>query len=374
MSFNPPTRTGVPLLVDSSVANTVDFHIAATNFLKVIDSYLNETAAAYAHNFSLQTHDPITKEAEFFRDLNNGTLNLTGKEAGINPNVTNTLTVKVDSQLTSTEQWKTNDGVVESRLNAATGVIEYLAIDTKTSTTRWVPIEQDVLNTVKEKTAALDSAFGTDKMSDEFVLYWIEKFRTTHTAVKEAYKALVTDSTTDIFTEFSDSMGLLTRISDNVDSSVLPLSDPELDRINLIPRPYNAILDDKIDDNTKLVVFEMSKKTSVLFRNNLFKLLNVTTTSSLPHGENLVTDELYYKRVQQLADELNGYVADTLGKVANMLFYVRTLVNTNKQATVDVSYNEVIESSIVQVDLLKNKVQLIPSLRTTVGLLSAQTA
>lgn len=372
MSFNSPTRTGVPLLVDSQVANSVDFHIAATNFLKILDTYLNEVAVGYAHNFSQQTNDPITKEAEFFRDLNNGTLNLQGKEAGINPNVTSTLTVKIDAQLHSTEVWKTNDGIVESRLNTTTGVIEYLAIDTKTSTTRWVPIEQDVLNTIKDKTANLDSAYGIEKMSEEFVLYWIEKFKTAHATVRDAYKQLVTDSTTDMFTDFSDSMGLLTRISDNIDSTVLPLSDPELDRLNLIPRPYNAVLDDKISDNTKLLIFDMSKKNSVLFRNNLFQLLNVTTTNSLPHGENLVTDELYYKRVKQLSDELNGYVADALGKVANMMFYLRTLANTNQQATIDITYNEVIEESIVQVDLLKNKVQQIPSLRTTVGLLSAQ--
>lgn len=373
MSFIPPSRTGVPLLADSSVATTIDFHVATTNFLKILDTYLNEVATTYAHNYSLQTHDPVTKEAEFFRDLNNNTLNLQGKEAGINSNVKGTLTVKINAQLEKNEIWKTNtDGIVEERLNPDTGLVEYQAINTKTSTTRWIAVEADVLNTVKQKTSQLSSSFGIEQMPDEFALYWIEKFQTTHSAVKDAYRQLITDPTQDFFTDFSDSMGILTRISDNIDSTILPLTDPEMDRLGLIPRPYAAILDDKITDNTKLAIFDMSKKNSVLFRNNLFKLLNVNTTNTLPHGENLVTDELYYKRMQSLSDELNGYVSDALGKVSNMLFTLRTLVNTNQQATVDIAYTEAIEESLVQVDLLKNKVQQIPAQRTTVSALSAQ--
>ena len=364
-------QTGAPLLVDNDYQNTIDFHAAATNFLKVLDTYLNETATGYAHNYSQYTADPITSEAQFFADLNNGKLNLQTLKSGINHNVKGTLTEYATPQLNTDEIWKTDtDGTVYSRINS--GNIQWQAINQQTGAVRWVNIEQNVIDLVKSYTSKLDPSYGISKMNEEFILYWIEKFRASHDLVKQTYQALVTDPTQDMFTEFSDSMGLLARIAENVDCSVLPLTDPEFVRSGVTPRPYNAILDDKIDANTKQMIFQMSKYNNAQFRDNLVKLINIVTTSTYTHGENLVTDELDYYRVYNMTQELNGYVANVLGVVAKIMFYIRTLPDINQQSTMNFSYQAVIEDSLVQVDILKNKVQTLQSGRVSMTNLDAQ--
>jgi hypothetical protein len=371
MAYTLPTKTGAPLLADNNYQNTIDFHVAATTFLKILDSYLNEVATGYAHNFSQYTVDPITKEAQFFVNLNNGTLDLTTLESGINPNIAGTLTVKIDSKLLSNEIWKTDEtNTVNSRLN--NGVIEWLAISTQSNTTRWVPIEQNVIDLVKKYTSQLKTNYNIKQMNDEFILYWIEKFQTAHELVKQTYKNIVTDSTQDMFTNFSDSIGILARISENIDTTVIPLSDPDFSISNVIPRSYNAILDDKIDSATKSMALQMNIFNSVLFRLNLIKVINTISTSSVTHGENLVTDELDYKRVLKIVDDLNGYVATTLGTISRIIYYMRTLPDINQQEIVNFSYNAVVEESIVLVDTLKNKVQQLQSNRTSILSLSAQ--
>lgn len=371
MPSTPPNRTGVPLLVDNSVANTIDFHVAATDFLKVVQTYLNEVATSYAHNYSLLTADPITSEANFFRDLNNGTLNLTTKASGNNENVKGSLTEKINTQLGANETFKTDEnGVVESRVN--NGVVEYLVINNKTQTTRWVAVEQDVLTQVKETTSQLSSAYSADKLSDEFVLYWMEKFRTAHQAVKTAYKALVTDPTQDYFSDFSDTMGSITRLSENIDSTLLPLSDPDMDLIGLLPNAYHPTLDDKIPDALKMPAIQLSKLNNALYRNNLVKVLTVAATATVTHGENLVTDEAHYKRLQSILDSLLGSIANTLGKVARVMFYIRTLPSVNNQVVSNFSYTAAIENSLLQIDILQNKITDLQSQQTLQTTLSAQ--
>ena len=66
-----PVRSGMPHFVDSHFTNTVDFHVAATDLGIVVDDYANELAVALMWDNTFTTHDPITKQAELFANLNN---------------------------------------------------------------------------------------------------------------------------------------------------------------------------------------------------------------------------------------------------------------------------------------------------------------
>ena len=50
MAVETPVKTGLPLVIDSDLANTLDFHVASTNFINVVDEYANHIAASYVWN------------------------------------------------------------------------------------------------------------------------------------------------------------------------------------------------------------------------------------------------------------------------------------------------------------------------------------
>lgn len=70
MPAEKPTKTGIPNIVEIDLANSLDFHIASTNFISVIDDFAEYIALNYAWKESQQSADPITTEAQFFKKIN----------------------------------------------------------------------------------------------------------------------------------------------------------------------------------------------------------------------------------------------------------------------------------------------------------------
>ena len=54
------TKTGLPLLIDSNIASTVDFHISSSSLINIVDEYADYIATAYLRNHQMQTADPIS--------------------------------------------------------------------------------------------------------------------------------------------------------------------------------------------------------------------------------------------------------------------------------------------------------------------------
>ena len=71
-----PSKTGVPEIIYNRLANTVDFHIASTNFNTIIKSYINFLALSKYYDSLKYDADPITAEADFWTGLAESNLDL----------------------------------------------------------------------------------------------------------------------------------------------------------------------------------------------------------------------------------------------------------------------------------------------------------
>ena len=82
MASETPVKTGLPFLIDTDLANTLDFHVASTNFISICDEYANHIALYYMWNYRRHTADPISSQAELFQQLNDDSLFLISNSEG----------------------------------------------------------------------------------------------------------------------------------------------------------------------------------------------------------------------------------------------------------------------------------------------------
>jgi len=351
-----PIRSGAPDLADSDLATSLDFHIASTNFLKTVDIYINEIGVSYAYNHTKHTSDPITSQVNFFEKLNNGTFKFKGDDIGGKSKHANNYLTRIDPLLNDTEVWLLgDDGLPEKESN------RYHAFDLRTGQDRWITALEDTDTLVKTRLDSFKSEYGISKMDHQFMLYWVKKFHRAHTKVKEEYKKLVTDETTNYFTEFSDCLGILSRYTvDTPDNTVIPLIDFNYDQFDdsVAGSDLNPVMADKLDFETSLLIMEMAIKTNTLHRSNLIKVIKVMADSNEAHGEDLVADTGHRRRLTPLGklyQDLSGIISSTVGAAYQLLLSSRMDV-TNQLQIKNPSLELVVENSIVKVDLLKNKI------------------
>ena len=56
-----PVKTGIAHIVDTDVANSIDFHIAASSYTNTLDKYLGEIALVYFHNYTFYKNNFLIK-------------------------------------------------------------------------------------------------------------------------------------------------------------------------------------------------------------------------------------------------------------------------------------------------------------------------
>jgi hypothetical protein len=492
------TQTGLPMLIDSDLANTLDFHVASTDLLNVVDEYANYIATSYVRNYQKHTVDPIYNDAMFFMRLNFSSLNFStkvtdkalyevdGYEQGReNIRVLETFAKgaylsKIDTLLSPHEVWirgdddwpelrNSQDGHKQYEITWSPGnienvsedqfkslnlyrsgatvkelPIEYRAINLYTGKERWVPYDNDIKALVKSKLQNLQDGFGLEQMHDEFILYWMDKFRRSHDKTREIYRSLVQsgkqfeitwsgkqfeitwssgkkeivseamfsgmnlhrsgatvkelpgkkeivsedtfngmnlhrsgatvkelpiDTTNDFFTDLSDSIGILSMVDSVPDSSILPFIDTEFTLLGVTPSVTNGVIDTKIDEETKVLINEMSLKTDNVFKSNISPIINQFNMSTEAHGTDLMTDYNHYGRMIAVQSVLDESVSEVIGKSYKMIGYMREAVNNKK--IVSPTINAAIEDSSSRINLLKEKIQSIPRVKTNSDILKA---
>lgn len=109
MPAERPTITGIQNLVELDIANSLDFHIASTNFISVLNDYTDYIALNYIWTQSKHTCDPITRQAEFFEKLNKSGFDLRNwKQDGVrsaNQDHVNYNLIHLNSYLQPNEIW-----------------------------------------------------------------------------------------------------------------------------------------------------------------------------------------------------------------------------------------------------------------------------
>lgn len=360
-----PRKTGIPQLIDTSLTNSFDFHIAATKFGKVVDEYTDYVAAVYIWNHSKQTGDPIADEAQFFAELNLGVLNTKTNQRGtISGNIKSRTQLgywlaKLDTLLRVGETWiRTDSGIPETQ-KISDNKSRYHAINLFTGDERWIEYdsEESIVNVVNEKVDTLKTEWGIDNMSQEFMLYWYDKFHKAHDKVKEEYKKLIEDDVIDYFTEFSDSIGTLARTFEGVDATAIPILDLNFKVLDTVPSVVPPQISDKLDKKTQLLLLEMSQKTNAIHRRNIIQVMDTISTQNKNHSENLTSDYLHWIRSKIAAPTMQGIIGDTIGQVFTILNFTR--MAKNSQTVGSPIYDIVIEDSMARVNFSKNRVHTL---------------
>lgn len=372
-----PKKTDLPDYLDVDFANSLDLHIACSDMINHLDKYANQQALIYLWNNTKHAADPIEAQAQFFNDLNNNSLTL--KEKAVSKNIDVDYFAKLNTFLEPSEVWVYDEeGNIDQNedgeyhvFNLATKREDYIAYPEKT----------DVI--VKNRLDRVDEIYGAENLDENFLLFWVEKFRKCHTEVKDKVKNFVGVDQQSYFAEFSDSIGLITRAQEAFDERLIPSWDFnfEILKVNLgteeiaaVPSVTNPVIDDKLDNGTKILHKDMAKRTNHIFRRNLKTLIEGTnykgygkvSNSNLPHGEDLVTDFNYLSQMSNaLITDLNGSIANKIVPgLYKLLTFIKLQNSNNEQKITNNVFNLVIENNIERVDVLKNKLNAVTKFTT----------
>ena len=343
-----PSKTGVPKVVDIKLSNTVDFHVAYTNFNTVIENYINFTTLSKYYDSLKYETDPITAEATFWEQLANANINL--QSFAKNPKATKYLK-QLEINLRPGEFLKTNEEGDAIIFSIGGNLIA------ETTDGREIPLTKDTTQEVNEKIANISTAFDivSEDQHGEFIAWWLDKYRKSHHKVKELLQEKINVEDT-FLQEVSESCGFIFSQYQTPQSRYMHYGDEDSDPT---PFPFNSIIDDKLELDTRKNILGLSRRAEALFKRNMQQVISTTDVGDTAHRENLVTDHFHYKRLKENQDEVNEVIAVVLGGSYKLLTWLTTNKVSNKQKMVPAVFDIVVERSKERVDILKNKVETL---------------
>lgn len=373
-----PETNGITAIANIELANTVDFHLASSNWIPVVQRYVNEVATYLIYSYTKHTADPISSQANFFFDFNSNALDLRSDIRGsIDSGTVDTLfkqhsfdgptifksfkQIKLDTLLQPDEVWiRTDDGTPEVRQQN-----QYHAYNFVQKADKWYTFDEDVDSLIKETLDKLKDEYGHQFMPLEFQMYWYEKFKKSHDLIQKEYKEIISqgfDPSDDFFADISDSIGCLARSVETINPLYTNiLTDRNMKQViaaNSIVSTLAPQTFDKLDKETQKFDVEMCMQTNTLFRSNIKNIVESFAASNVPHQASLVTDTAHIRRMKDLQANLNGEIAQTIGIGYSLLFYHNNKLNTQHiPSSPDI--NMVVEDSNIRVDMLKNTIKNI---------------
>ena len=342
-----PAKTGIPDIVDVKISNTVDFHVAYTNYSSVVSGYVNFLALTKYYDSLKYQADPITAEANFWKELANANTDL--QAFAKNPKAIKYLK-QLEVNLRPGEFLKnTDDGETIIFINTEGNLVA------ETTDGREIPLTKDTTQLVDKKLQNISSAFDITVADPhgEFIAWWLDKYRKSHFKVKQILQRTINVEDT-ILQEVSESIGFVFSQYQTPQSRYMHYGDEDSEPT---PFPFNSIIDDKLELDTRKNILGLSKRAEALFKRNMQQVITTTDIATKAHRENLVTDHLHYKRLKENQDEINEVIAVVLGGTYKLLSWLTTNKVNNRQKMVPAAFNVVVEKSIQQVDILMNKLE-----------------
>jgi len=344
-----PSKTGVPDIVNSKLTNTVDFHIASTNFNSILKSYINFLALSKYYDSLKYESDPITAEATFWEQLANANINL--QTFAKNPKATKYLT-RLEIELNDNEFLKVNESGDPLIYISAKG-----NLIAQTTEGREIPLTKDDTDKVTQQVSEVATAFdlANEDQSGEFIAWWLDKYRKCHNKVKEVLQEKLNIEDT-ILQEVSESIGFIFYQYLTPQGRYMHYADEDSDPT---PFPFNSLIDDKLELDTRKNILGLSRRTEAIFKRSMQQVINTTDVGDVAHKENLVTDHFHYKRLKQNQAEVNEVIGVVLGGAYKLLTWLTTNKISNKQKIVPGVFELVVENSKEEVDLLLNKIETL---------------
>jgi hypothetical protein len=205
--------------------------------------------------------------------------------------------------------------------------------------------------------AAIDS-------SGEFVAWWLDRYRKTHPKVKELLDQRLPNIEDTILQTISESVGLLfsqyltpQRRSMHYADEFDPTPDYEQGS-SITPFPYNNVIDDKLDFDTRKNILGLSKRSEAIFGRNMQQVIyGGDGQPTLAHGTNLVTDYIHYQRLGEIHSDIMIEIGRILGGTYKVLYWLTCNKIANKQEAIPVVHTLAVENTEQEVDDLMNAIQ-----------------
>ena len=199
---------------------------------------------------------------------------------------------------------------------------------------------------------------GVKSLNNSFKLFFIEKYQSLSKEYKEKVNALINNN--NYFTDFSDDIGYIADPPSVLDNNVLPYYDVFNQQYFYSQNVPNTI-NKKISIDEKIMLKTFSFYTDSLLRLNLVGLQegNITeNTARTAHGQNLITDVLYYNRAVQNQQAFLSEIQVVLGDISNFILFFKDLNPRDKNPenkAILMKYTITnMEDLQVKVDALKN--------------------
>ena len=374
-------KTFDPLLVDLNLTSTIDLHKKTTDYLSVVEQYDDEVVISNTKWYNECTPDPIISDATFFTELNNGEFKVASNNAGGVKLDTVTTEKKLDNknikdQLTSSQRLIKDDAGNPKVDGNRVAVQIQVTVPNSTGTDTTVETREvyaDIVETPdKELTLNLQDTIGFDDLETEFVMFWLDKFRSSHSKIQENVKSSLSGKDTHYFADFSESIGQLENVESIKDTSTIWQWDVS-SAILPKPTPHNSIVDYIVTDETRDLELEMTGKLNTVYRRNMISLIDDASTDTIKtfivtspvtsHGVNLTVDTEHYTRMKNVQSDISSIIIDYLGGSESLHRVLMHIKDHKNNQTIDkIRINMKIETQRVDVDILKNK---IPKLQST---------
>lgn len=293
-----------PESTDVNLSNTTDFLKAFSDYNEHLDKFAKEIALASVYQYTDVTVDPVTDKAKLFESLTKGTLQIATEPRG-----------------------------------------------SKDKKGKSPPV-------VTNPTLGFNKDTGNG-LEDEFLAYWLEKYRLLHPVVQFECEKLLPGSANVYFKDISESIGCLTEADFIDDERVLPMFDVTVTQYDP-PVIYNSKLHNKLSGNTQLVNLKMSKLINVNHRTNLLNIINGPNSHKLKkdsstdsHGNNLITDFEHRTRMNKILTELVNILQKQYEDLWRLVDWFNTKENASSYKFKKVKLD--IEGTKIEVDILKNK-------------------
>lgn len=199
---------------------------------------------------------------------------------------------------------------------------------------------------------------GVKSLNNSFKLFFIEKYQSLSKEYKERVNTLINNN--NYFTDFSDDIGYITDPPSVLDNNVLPYYDVFNQQYFYSQNVPNTI-NKKISIDEKIMLKTFSFYTDSLLRLNLVGLQegNITeNTARTAHGQNLITDVLYYNRSVLNQQAFLSEIQVILGDISNFILFFKDLnprdKNPENKAILTKYTITNMENLEVKVDVLKN--------------------
>lgn len=203
---------------------------------------------------------------------------------------------------------------------------------------------------------------GVKQLDNNFKLYFIEQFQSLSDDYKERIDALISGN--EYFINFSDDIGYLTDTASVFDNNVNPYFDTFNEiYFNQINIPASLI--NKVSNNEFKILKTFGYYADPLLKKNLAGLQYDVDlyTAKTAHGDNLVTDVLYYNRMIVNQIGITNVIKSVLGNMSSFVFFFKQLnpkdLDPERKAIFYKFINTDLEGLSERLDLLQNKLKKV---------------